>query len=385
MLRPRPRLTSLWVACALILGCAQSSGLSDEEREALVGTLRDVGMPPVDYVVSKFSDHDVVVLGEHQLVLQDVEFVVALIPALHEAGVNVLAIEYATAEDQLAIDSLVTDLQYDAPRAVAIQKKYSGGIWPYREYLEIYKTAWDLNRTRDPDTEPFRVVGISPNVDFEAIHFGEDDEARLARRILAGTEPYMAAATRRLSTELGEKALVYCAMRRAFTDYVPPAVGEDGAVRVTKRLGNLLADSLGDRVVTIALHAPWPGIDPANLVNPCGGKLDLAIAAYGDSVGFDVAGTPFADLVEKRSAYVAGKENGVALGMLVDGYVAHVPISELTGVSVITSWIPGEQALVRAKRRFPDQEQAASFTDVRDVLNAFQRDAALPRRFSRAR
>jgi hypothetical protein len=184
---------------------------------------------------------------------------------------------------------------------------------------------------------------------------------------------------------MNEKALVYCNMRRAFTDYEPPVVSDGEVLRPAKRLGNLLAEQLGDRVCTVALHAPWPGIDPSNLVNPCDGAIDAAVAAHGDSVGFDLPGTAFADLVEKRSVYVAGHEDGVQLGTLVDGYVAHAPIAELTGVSVITSWIAGEQELARAKRRFPDREQAEGFTTIRDVLDAFQRDAALPTRFQRAR
>ena len=50
----------------------------------------------------------------------------------------------------------------------------------------------------------------------------------------------------------------------------------------------------------------------------------------------------------------------------------------------MTGWIAGEQQLARAKRQFPDRQQAEGFQSVRDVLDAFQRDAALPLRFARA-
>ena len=375
---------ALLLAGALLWGCA-SSDVPEEELAPLVDALSTHGKPPVEYVISKFENHDLVILGEYQLVKRDVQFVIELIPHLHRAGVRVLALEYATAEDQLALDSLVTDLQYAGPRALQVQRRYAGGTWPYREYLDIYQAAWDVNRKREAGTEPFRIVAISPAIDFEAINYGDEDQKRLASRLLAGTEPYMAAATRRLSTELGEKALVYCAMRRAFTDHHPPVLVDGKVVRPANRMGNLLAAELGDRVCTIALHAPWPGGGADDLVSPCGGAIDQAVAAHGDSVGFDVAGSPFADLVERRSIYAAGDDDGVPLARLVDGYVAHAPISELEGVTLISGWIGGEQAFARARRSFPDRKQAESFEDIRDVTAAFQRDAALPVRFERVR
>ena len=43
--------------------------------------------------------------------------------------------------------------------AAAVQRRYSGGIWPYLEYLDIYKSAWDINRKRPPGAEPFVTEG----------------------------------------------------------------------------------------------------------------------------------------------------------------------------------------------------------------------------------
>jgi hypothetical protein len=56
-----------------------------------------------------FADHDVVLLGEQHRIKHDAPFVQELLPRLAEAGVNILATEFARRED-LAREVLLRQL-----------------------------------------------------------------------------------------------------------------------------------------------------------------------------------------------------------------------------------------------------------------------------------
>lgn len=62
---------------------------------------------PADYVLSRFSAHRVVLLGEPHWVRHDVELLATLVPRLLEAKVNTFAAEWLPAREQRRIDALM--------------------------------------------------------------------------------------------------------------------------------------------------------------------------------------------------------------------------------------------------------------------------------------
>jgi hypothetical protein len=72
---------------------------------------------PEEYVVGKFTTHDIVFLGEYHRIKHDVELVHNLIPLLYENGVYNLGIEFANYIDQADIDRLITA---DSVQSVAV-------------------------------------------------------------------------------------------------------------------------------------------------------------------------------------------------------------------------------------------------------------------------
>ena len=95
-------------------------------KSRLAGYLREQGMAPEAYVIGKFRDHDIVILGEHHFIKHNVEFVQGLIPRLYEAGVRDLAIEFGCRELQDRADALVTADTYDEALAQVDQLKKAG-------------------------------------------------------------------------------------------------------------------------------------------------------------------------------------------------------------------------------------------------------------------
>ena len=80
-------------------------------------------LPPVDYVINKFVDHDVVFLGEHHRIKDHSVLVQELVPHLYENGIYTLATEFACAAQQNMIDSLLNGEAYDESLARHIQTR----------------------------------------------------------------------------------------------------------------------------------------------------------------------------------------------------------------------------------------------------------------------
>src|SRR5687768_14806323 len=83
---------------------AQTNQSPSPDSKRLVAYLKSHGMPPENYVVSKFRNHDIVFLGEYHRIKHDVELIHALIPRLHKAGVYNLGIEFGCYEHQDKVD-----------------------------------------------------------------------------------------------------------------------------------------------------------------------------------------------------------------------------------------------------------------------------------------
>jgi len=78
----------------------------------LIQYLENNWNPPEEYVTSKFSENDIVFIGEYGRNKHDVELTQNLIPKLYEAGVYDLGIEFVSYEYQDKVDYLMTSDNY---------------------------------------------------------------------------------------------------------------------------------------------------------------------------------------------------------------------------------------------------------------------------------
>jgi thioredoxin-related protein len=139
-------------------------GVSAEEEQKLAAYLTSHWRSPEDYVVEKFSKYDIVFVGEIHRVKHDVELIHNLIPRLYKAGVYNLGIEFGRYEDQDKVDRLITADKYDEDLARWLQFKQFVG-WGYKEYEDIYRKAWELNKSLR-----FYLLGL-----FRLMHDGKND------------------------------------------------------------------------------------------------------------------------------------------------------------------------------------------------------------------
>jgi len=313
---------------------------------------------PTDYVVSKFADHDVVILGEYHRIKENVTLIQELIPPCYINGVHTLATEFARREDQHLIDSLLSGTSYNETLARQITfNQFS--FWGFQEYVDIFKAAWQFNQTL-PDSAPrFRILGMNDSPEWSYIQTEADrDNAEIKKKVWQGGGEHLWAKVVTDAVASGEQVLVYCGIHHGFSGYEQPIVNDGKFIRFeTERLGNFVKKTLGDRVMTVYLHAIWPPKDGYGgiYVYAADGQIDALMKELGPTyypVGFDLQDTPFGLLTGENSVYSQGYEN-FTISKFADGWIFQCPISQYHGVTPIEGFINGNN-YERAKQQSPN-------------------------------
>ncbi len=303
-----------------------------------------VSAPPADYVVSKFAGHRVVIVGESHWVRHEVNLIREVVPRLKSAGVSMMAIEMLPARFQARLDALIEAKEWNEAEAIAL---YRGGDWPYREYVEILHEAWK---------HKVRVIGLSPDPDWR-------------EKLQSGGLGYDELAAKLVKEAIGrdQRILVYCGSHHAFSRYLQPEKPNSGTrvYRYMQRMGNLLLRDLGDDVFTIIVHRPWQCLVDGQWTYclPFDGAIDCAMK---EPAGFDVAGSPFAELRFARNMYYAFGYPSLRLVDFADGFLWFGPVEAFEGVSLIPldQYEPDEAARAQHEAEWAKEEKRlASFVE----------------------
>jgi hypothetical protein len=380
----------------LLLSCStersHQTSLDKATMESLTEYLIKNYRTPENYVISCFKGHDIVFLGEYHRIKHDVELIHNLIPKLYEHGVYNLGIEFADYQDQERIDRLTTAPEYDESLALQIQFDH-WPFWGFREYVDIFKVAWQVNRDLLPDAPKFRVVGLNGRSDWSHVWTEED---RRNPEVMKKVWPYgdsdehMAKIILKEFVDKSRKALIYSGMYHAFTRFQQPVYSAelDSVVRLSdKRMGNRIYRVIEDRCMTICLHAPWPKYKNWNEeIYPVDGIIDALVPTLNSEhqrIGFNVAGTPFASLTADSSFWRLGYDD-FSFATYCDGYIYQKPLGEYEGVMVIDNFINESNRLAAIAQSANPLAKDSSRT-AEDLTESLRRDSDFARRFHQFR
>jgi len=336
-------VVAVLVSVAVPLGAQGSPSLTPAQRDELRAFLDAHAQPPEDYVLAKFATHDLVLIGEPHWVRQHVEFMQGMIPRLYQKGIHTLAMEFARRVDQPLIDSLLSHPVYDEALAERLLMQ-SLVEWGYQEYADLYRVAWQLNRTLPAGARPFRILALNGAPDWSIIKTeAEFDDWRLRlAAIHCQTESDWAQLLIDSVLAKHEKALVYTGTHHAFTKYGQPIVRNGTLLRLeSERFGQYLYQKVPQQIFMIVLDRPWPGLTDyeAPVVLPANGAIAEALHATPQQrVVFDLVGTPFGALISDNTVYKHGHEP-FTLDKMADGYIVLGPIAGFEPVHPIPNFV----------------------------------------------
>ncbi|NIO00752.1 MAG: hypothetical protein GTO42_01215 [Candidatus Latescibacteria bacterium] len=369
--------------------------IDSEIEKDLLAWLHDHGKSPENYVLSKFADHDIIFLGEYHRIRHDAVLVQDLIPLLYLEGIRNLGIEFARARDQDAIDRLLTMDSFDEKLANTIFWN-QWPFWGYKEYIDILRVAWEVNKNLSEEELPFRVIGLNARMDWSHVWSEEDRGNReVMKKVLpdGDSDEVMAETIRREILAKGEKALIYSGINHAYTKFQQPIVDEESGelVRlVSNRMGNRIYSEIGECCFTIFLHSPWPAVtgysDPG--VYPADGIIDALFSKMADEerrVGFDIVDSPFGRLRDTNSYWSHSAED-FRLDMYCDGWICQKPLSDYVGVTAVEGWFNESNRLdAIAQIANPDPRVKNKDVSVDDLMESLISDTDFKRRFKRFR
>jgi hypothetical protein len=355
----------------------QESGLPSHAIRELAKYLKSHHMTPAEYVISKFRHHEIVFLGEEHYIKQNVKFVQDLIPALYAARIYNLGIEFGADDYQRDVDQLITADRYDEGLARRIVFNHFV-LWGYTDYIDIYRKAWELNHSLPRGARKFRVVNLNYRPDWTALQGPRTHEAMLKVWFKGDPDVYMGNRVLHEFADKHEKALIYAGFHHTFTHYHQPNYDFQKKKLVgftTKRMGNVVYDSIPDRVFGILLHTPWTSREgPGHWIAPVLGAVDAAMAElHEEPEGFDVKDSPFGNLPDLRTYYSIGYPD-FTLAALTDGYIYLVPFRKFESVTVDDKFVTSAN-LQEAISNFWDPEARERIKTPEDLLRLIRNDA----------
>lgn len=223
--------------------------------------------------------------------------------------------------------------------------------WPYAEYLQIVRAAWEAARAG----HPVRLLALAPDADWR-------------QTLLPKGITYDAFMADIVAKELREHPeahlLIYAGLNHAFTRYHQPEAPRAARVEAFfDRMGNMLWRQAGEDVFLIVLNHPWRCTakgKPGRCL-PTGVAFECAAKALGKPVGFDVRDSPIAQQRLSGFEYALGYPD-LRLVDLADGYVWQGPIRLYANVTLISldRFAPDEQSLKQVEAHPPFGEGSAA-------------------------
>jgi len=338
-------------------------------NQAMTDYLSTHGKNPEEYVFGKFEKYDVIFLAEEHIVKQNLEFVQGLIPGLYHHGIYNLGMEFGAAENQAALDSLINAPEYNEKIAQKLMFNYNVA-WAFREYIDIYKAAWEFNQTLPGNTPKFRVINLSYRYNWQAFD-GHRTPETMKKVFYKGTaDKFRAERIEETIFDKTQKMLALVGTPHAYTRYATPQFNynsDNFCMYDDNWLGNRLYKKYPDKIFSIMLHQAFTiqenGIFES--VSPANGNMEILMKENNFiPVGFDLINSPIGTLADSSSFSLC--YNNFTLEQLFDGYIFLKPLNKLKACTVIEDFV-NESNIEEALRNFPDPDWHPDIKNLKTV------------------
>ncbi len=344
------------------------------------------GKNPLEYIVQKSKNHELVIIGEHHYIKDYLELVKQAIPNVyHRAGVRCLALEVCNAEDNEKIAGLIEGDKYDRDLAYEIARSQNWGLWGYKEYWDLLEAVWNLNKALPRGAEHMRVIGIDKAMDYQLDALWRANQLTDKSLIEeAKNEPdiykrdeWMAKNIEDEIIKKGAKGIVLVGFNHSFVHYAQPKLNKEGTLESEwPRMANLLYQKYLDKIFQVGLHGEHssPSVIDKNYKGRGPIFVDLIekITASRENkpVGFDVAGSPFANIRDRQSYYFHWQPK-VRFSDLSQGFVFLKPLKGLSPCTWMDNFISDE--MFEKSKTFYEFTYKRKFANSREVNEFFKK------------
>lgn len=333
----------------------EAETFSESQLAGSVTWLRKHAVDPVAYAIAKSRQHQVLIVGEMHDQKASLDYLNALIPQLYQkAGVTKIGYEFCLSRDNGKLKRLVTADRFDEDLAMEIARNQPWAVWGNREYWDVFKTVWRLNRTIGPGKKKVLIVGLDKWADMPSVGMlGFEDNpmkncpvweklrvvrlVRLLPKVLS-RDMHMARQVEKEIMEKGERAIVWVGKGHAWSSPQPVGVGGLYA----HRMGILLRRKHGEKIFCAHLHSldislsliqpDYQGPEPV-----LSAAIEQMVEQSGLTVaGFDIASSPIAHLRDAAAFSFHGHPR-LVLKDVADGYIFLTPWEKREQCS----WTPG--------------------------------------------
>lgn len=329
---------------------------------------------PLDYIAGKFDSFPVVMLGELHKRKQDLDFFKALIPYLwQKKGVKTIGWEFGAADFQKEADSIVIADAFDREKAIAVMRR-SNYFWCYEDYLDVFKTVWQLNKTIKEDSNKVRFLQL--NKPYVPRRWNSPiDTIRLDERKMSFDNILPSIVEKEVFAK-NKKILIYCGLHHSLSKFKTPKFfflrDNDG------RAGQILLKNHPGKIFQVCLLSPFPPRwllfnhavhgNEGKYVYPFGGVFNQLADTLKRPFAIDAANPVFADLEDHDSFYAFDNAGGLQLNDFCDALVMLSPFENVEPVGIIPDWVTSIQELEAVKNVLPEQD-AAYIKTISDLTN----------------
>jgi uncharacterized RDD family membrane protein YckC len=270
------------------------------------------GQSPEDYLVRMAGQHKVTLLGEIHDQKDNLEFLNSAIPGLYfKSGVRCIGMEVLTADMNKNIKKLVNSPSYDEELAIKIARSQPWQIWGDKEYWDVLKAVWELNRGLPANALKMRLIGLDgnwegPNIGVLNIGADKKGAAPFLEKfklfpaikdiiIELNRESIMASNIEEEMIKKGDKGVVLVGFGHTMTQLGYPQIQNHKVVAVQQRLGLLLGQKYKNQIFGIELFQPLsPDVeDKAHPPVLEGFIQDVLNKSGRTAVGFSIKNSPF--------------------------------------------------------------------------------------------
>ena len=329
---------------------------------------------PLQYVAEKFDTHSVVFLGEFHKRKQDLDFFKQIIPYLYlTKDIKIIGWEFGAADYQKMADSVVPASVFVRAKAIAIMRN-SMYDWCFEDYLDVFKTIWQLNKTILQDSNKIKFLQL--NKPFAPKRWNSlNDTVRLNER-KTSFDNILPIIVEKEVIQKNKKILIYCGWNHSLTRLQTPKFfflkEKEG------RAGELLFNKYSTKICQLWLVAPFPprwwwykeltNNNNIKYVYPFEGVFNQLYDTLKKPFFLDAKNAAFADLKDYNSFYAFDTWGGIKLKNFCDGAVMLAPFDKVDPINIISDWVTTQQQLEDVKKVLPDQD-AKQIQTIQDLMN----------------